>query len=158
MSLDERILSVIQALYDAALDETQWTRALTALTSVTGSQAATFWVLDGSDQPRLPTLTCLNFDPVFIEEYQTSGMVPMDPTVQYLVAHPNQPIVHDGLVITERDKERHAYYDWHGRHSDTRYRLVGQAHPAHDVQAGVALHRTRRVGRYEPTDIERFAI
>lgn len=157
MSLDERILSVIQALYDAALDETQWPQALTALTSITGSQAATFWVLDGSDQPRLPTLTCLNFDPAFIDEYQKS-MVPMDPTVQYLVAHPNQPIVHDGLVISERDKEHHAYYDWHGRHSDTRYRLVGQARPAQDVQAGVALHRTRRIGRYEPTDIAQFAI
>ena len=157
MSLDERILSVIQALYDAALDETQWPQALTALTGITGSQAATFWVLDGSDQPRLPTLECLNFDPAFIDEYQ-KGMVPMDPTVQYLVAHPDQAIVHDGLVISEQDKEHHAYYDWHGRHSDTRYRLVGQARPAPDVQAGVALHRTRRIGRYEPTDIAQFAV
>ena len=157
MSFDEQILSVIEALYEAVLDETRWSQALTALTSISGSQAATFWVLDGSDQPRLPTLTCLNFDPAFIDEYQ-QGMVPMDPTVQYLVSHPNQPIVHDGLVISERDKERHAYYDWHGRHSDTRYRLVGQARPAHEVQAGVALHRTRRVGRYEPTDIEKFAV
>jgi DNA-binding CsgD family transcriptional regulator len=157
MSLDERILSVIEALYEAALDETLWSQALTALTSITGSQAATFWVLDGSGQPRLPTLTSLNFDPAFIAEYQ-NGMVPMDPTVRYLVAHPDQPIVHDGLVISERDKEHHAYYDWHGRHSDTRYRLVGQARPAQEVQAGVALHRTRRIGRYEPGDIDQFAL
>jgi DNA-binding CsgD family transcriptional regulator len=157
MALDERLLSVIEALYEAALDETQWERALTALTRVTGSQAATFWVLDGSEQPRLPTLTCLNFDPAFIDEYQ-NGMVPMDPTVRYLVAHPDQPIVHDGLVISERDKERHAYYAWHGRNSDTRFRMVGQARPADGVQAGVALHRTRKVGRYEPTDIDRFAL
>src|SRR5258705_4368531 len=85
MSVDERVRSVIQALYDAALDERQWTHALTELTAITGSQAATFWVLDGSDQPRLPTLTGLNFDPAFIAEYQ-NGMVPHDPTVQYLVA------------------------------------------------------------------------
>ena len=157
MSVDERILSVIQTLYDAAMDETLWTQALTALTAVTGSQAATFWVLDSSDQPRLPTLTCLNFDPTFIAEYQ-NGMVPLDPTVQYLVAHPTEPIVHDGLVITEREKDRHMYYDWHGHHSDTRFRLVGQARPARQVQAGVALHRTRAAGRYEPDDINPFVL
>ena len=156
MSANERILLAIQTLYDAALDETRWAEALTALTAATGSQAATFWVLDSSDLPRLPTLTCFNFDPAFIAEYQ-DGMVPTDPTVQYLVAHPQTPIVHDGLVISERDKERHAYYDWHGRHSDTRYRMVGQSIPASQVQAGVALHRARRVGRFEPADIDQFA-
>jgi DNA-binding CsgD family transcriptional regulator len=157
MPVDQRINLAIQAVYDAALDERQWTRALDALSAATGSQAATFWVLDGSDQPRLPTLTCFNFDPAFIADYQ-NGMVPLDPTVQYLVAHPHEPIVHDGLVISERDKDRHAYYDWHGRNSDTRYRMVGQSHPATQVQAGVALHRTRRMGRFESGDIDGFAV
>jgi DNA-binding CsgD family transcriptional regulator/PAS domain-containing protein len=78
--------------------------------------------------------------------------------VQYLVAHPSQPIVHDGLVISEREKDRHPYYDWHARHSDTRFRMVGQVCPAPVVQAGVALHRRRKFGRYEEKDIERFAI
>jgi len=155
MSVDGRILTAIQAIYDAALDETLWTQALAALTAATGSQAATFWVLDSSDQPRLPTLTCFNFEASFIAEYQ-NGMVPLDPTVQYLVRHPETPVVHDGLVITEREKNRHAYYDWHGRHSDTRYRMVAQAIPAPRVQAGVALHRAGRVGRFEPADINQF--
>ncbi|HEV2983785.1 MAG TPA: hypothetical protein VGX46_05325 [Vicinamibacterales bacterium] len=156
MSVDEHVLAVIQALYDAAMDETRWPKALKELTGLTGSQAATFWVLDGSEQPRLPTLIAFNFDPRFMEEY-LYGMVPLDPTVRYLVDHPNQSIVHDGLVISEREKDRHPYYDWHGRHSDTRFRLVGQVCPAPAVQAGVALHRTRQVGRYESRDIEQFA-
>jgi DNA-binding CsgD family transcriptional regulator len=156
MSIDERVHAVIRALYDAAMDETLWPRALKELTDLTGSQAATFWTLDSSEQPRLPTLTVLNFDPKFMDAYQ-DGMVPLDPTVQYLVRHPNEPIVHDGLVITEREKDRHAYYDWHGRHSDTRFRMVGQVRPVPGVQAGVALHRTRTVGRFESDDIERFS-
>lgn len=155
MSLDHRLAAVIQAFYDAALDETTWPVVLQHLTDLTGSQAATFWVLDGSGQPRLPMFITRHFDPNFIAEY-LDGMVPLDPTVQYLVGHPNEPIVHDGLVITERDKERSAYYDWHGRHSDTRFRLVGQSCPGPVAQAGVALHRTRRAGRYEPKDIEQF--
>ena len=156
MSVDERVHAVIRSLYDAAMDEALWPAALKELTDLTGSQAATFWVLDSSAQPRLPTLTVLNFDPKFMDAYQ-DGMVPLDPTVQYLVRHPNEPIVHDGLVITEREKDRHPYYDWHGRHSDTRFRMVGQVRPAPGVQAGVALHRARSVGRYESDDIERFS-
>jgi PAS domain-containing protein len=156
VSVHDGMLAVVQSLYDAAMDESLWPSALRHLTDFTGSQAATFWTLDSAPLPRLPILTTFNFDPAFMKEYLES-MVPQDPTVQYLVEHPDEPIVHDGLVITEHDKDRHAYYAWHGRNSDTRFRLVGQSRPAPEVQAGVALHRTRRAGRYEPADIERFA-
>jgi DNA-binding CsgD family transcriptional regulator len=157
MLIDERMLGTIEAIYDAALDEKQWPDALKKLADLTGSQAASFWVLDRSEQPRLPTFTYINFDPRFIEEY-LDHVAPLDPTVQYLVAHPNQAIVHDGLFITEREKQRHPYYDWHARSSDTHFRLVNQIRPAPLVQAGVALHRTRKNGHYETNDIEQFAL
>ncbi len=157
MSDHERTLAVIGSFYDAALDETLWPVALKQLTELTRSQAASFWVLDGSESPRLPTFICINFDPAAIREYldQTASI---DPTVQYLVAHPHQSIVHDGLVISERDKDKHPYYDWHERLIDTRFRMVGQARLMPAVQSGVALHRTRKAGRYEPRDIGRFAM
>lgn len=155
MAIDERALGVIDALYDAALDEKAWPEALKQLMGFTNSQAASFWVLDGSEQPRLPTFEYVNFDRAFIAEY-LARVAPADPTVQYLVRHPEQPVVHDGHVIEEREKDRHAYYDWHARFSDTRFRLIGQARPAPSMQAGVALHRARSVGRFEGADIERF--
>ncbi|HEX9811449.1 MAG TPA: hypothetical protein VGA88_05100 [Burkholderiales bacterium] len=157
MNTEAGILEVVEAIYDAAMDESRWPIALEKLTRLTDSQAASFWVLDGSAQPRLPVFTSINFEQNFIAEY-LKCMVPHDPTVQYLVSHPHQPIVHDGLFITEREKDRHPYYDWHGRHSDTRFRLVNQMCPAPAVQAGVALHRARRVGRYEAHDIEQFEV
>ena len=157
MSLDARLLAVIQAIYDAAADETRWPETLKELSEFTGSQAATFWVLDGSERPRLPLFTFINLDPGFVQEY-LDKVAHLDPTVQYLVGHPNEKIVHDGLVITEREKDLHPYYDWHGRYSDLRFRLVGQVCPAPAVHAGVALHRTRKVGRYDRRDIERFEV
>jgi DNA-binding CsgD family transcriptional regulator/PAS domain-containing protein len=157
MSLDARMLAMIEAFYEAAMDEARWAAALQELARLTDSQVATFWVLDGSAQPRLPTFTYINLDPAFVAEYLQS-MTPHDPTVQYLVRHPDEPIVHDGLVITEREKDRHPYYDWHARFSDTRFRLVGQARLEQDVQAGVALHRTRKAGRFEPVDLDKFAL
>lgn len=157
MSIDERVLGVVDALYAAAVDESLWSHALQKLTDLTGSQAASFWVLDASAQPCLPTFAYINLDPGFIQEY-LDQMATLDPTVQYLVDHPGQPIVHDGLFITERDKDRHLYYDWHHRHSETRFRLVSQMSPAPGVQAGVALHRTRKAGRFERPDIDLFTV
>jgi DNA-binding CsgD family transcriptional regulator len=157
MSVDERMLAVIEALYDAALDETSWPQALKELTDFTGSQGASFWVLDASEQPRLPTFIALNFESNFIEDYLVN-MARVDPTVQYLVRHPSTPIVHDGLVIGDEEKDRHPYYDWHRSYSDTNFRMVGQVRPVPAVQAGVALHRTRQAGRFTPHDIDQFAI
>jgi DNA-binding CsgD family transcriptional regulator len=151
------MLAVIAACYDAALDETLWPTALKQLADFTGSQAASFWVLDGSETPRLPTFLSINFDETAIKEYleHTSAI---DPTVQYLVTHPNEAIVHDGLVISEREKDEHPYYDWHNRNIETRFRMIGQARLGPSVQAGVALHRTSRAGRYERDDVEKFEV
>lgn len=156
MAIDERALDVIQSFYDAAMDETRWGSALETLLGFTGSQAATFWVLKPSPGPELVSFRFLNFDPAGMQ-YYLDHMATLDPTNQYLVTHPDEPVVHDGLVISERDKDRNVYYDWHLGLDDTRYRMVGQAHPAPGTQAGVAVHRRRKVGRFEPSDIERFA-
>lgn len=155
MHANERVLAVVQWLYDAALDENLWPRALQRLTDLTGSQAASFWVLDSFEQVRLPSFTAINFDPAAIEEY-LDHLVPLDPTVQYLAAHPDEPVVHDGLFITDREKDRHPYYDWHDRAVGTRYRMVAQIRPAPGIQSGVALHRMPKYGPYEPGDLQQF--
>ncbi len=157
MSKHEQTLAVIQKFYEASLDEALWPSALKDLADLTESQAASFWVLDGSETPRLPTFICFNFDLKKIEEY-LEHTAAIDPTNHYLVAHPREPIVHDGLVITEREKDKHPYYDWHNRNIDTRFRMVGQTCLMQNVQAGVALHRTKKAGKYEPKDIDRFAV
>src|SRR5260221_11134552 len=98
MSVHERTLDVIGAFYDAAMDETLWRGALERLCDLTGSQAASFWVLDRSEQPRLPTFICANFDMSSIKEY-LEHTAALDPTGQYLFTHPNQPAIHDATVF-----------------------------------------------------------
>lgn len=156
MALHESTLAVIEAFYEAALDETQWPSALQKLTELSGSQAASFWVLDGAELQH-PTFFTINFDPVAIKEY-LDRTAAIDPNVQYLAAHPQVPIVHDGLVMSETEKDRHPYYDWHDRLVETRFRMIGQAELMPSMQAGVALHRTRKAGRYESADINQFAV
>jgi len=155
LGIDDNIHAAVEALYDAALDETLWPDALGQVVRVTESHAATFCVIDGSERPRLPVFTTFNFEQRFIDEYLES-MVPHDPTVQYIVAHPDEKIIHDAEFITEREKDRHFYYDWHGSFSDTRHRLAGMVSPAPKVQSGITLHRTRQVGDFETAHIDRF--
>jgi len=157
MALHERTLAVVESFYDAALDETLWRSALKQVTDLSGSLGASFWVLDGSETPRLSTFVTINFDPAAIKEY-IEHTAAIDPTVQYLAAHPDVPIVHDGLVISEAEKDKHPYYDWHDRRIDTRFRVVGQAQLMPAVQAGIALHRTRKAGRFEHSDLDQFAV
>lgn len=155
MSADDRILCLIEAFYDAALDDALWPAALKKLMEFTGSQASSFWVLNGTSSPGLPTFIYNNFDPTSVQEY-LDVMAPLDPTVRHLVAHPHDLIVHDGLLTNEQDKESRTYYDWHERKIETRFRMVSQARLGPEVAAGVALHRTRRAGRYEARDVERL--
>jgi DNA-binding CsgD family transcriptional regulator len=156
MAIDEPILAAIESLYDAALDETLWPATLERLIAVTSCEAATFCILDSADQPRLPAFTVVNFHPRLIEEY-LDFMAPQDPTIQYLVKHPRQKIVHDSTFITEHEKDLHPYYDWHHRFTDMRHRVVGMINPAPFIQSGVTLHRSRKSGDFRPETLKLFA-
>ena len=156
-SRHDRTLTTIGAFYDAALDESHWPEALRKLTELTGSQASSFWVLNGAAESLHPAFTVINFDPRAVAEY-VNGMARLDPTVRHLLAHPNHAIVHDGMLGDDSDEQTRVYQDWHERNVETRFRLVGQAVLGPDLQAGIALHRTRKAGRFEARDLERFAV
>ncbi len=156
-TLSARTLAAIAALYDAALDESLWPAALAKLTQLTGSQASSFWVLDGSRGALHPTFVTINFDPRAVQDY-IGGMASLDPTVRYLLAHPRESIVHDGMLGPGNDEVTRRYADWHERSVETRYRLIGQSNLGSKLQAGIALHRTHQAGHYDPSDIERFAV
>ena len=149
-----RTLATIAALYDAALDESLWPAALAKLTRLTGSQASSFWVLD-AQASRLSTFVSINFDQRAIDEY-LGGMASLDPTLRYLLAHPKDSIVHDGLLGPGDDEDTRRYTDWHERNVETRHRMVGQSDLGSKLQAGIALHRAGKADRYERRDIERF--
>ncbi|HXF76750.1 MAG TPA: hypothetical protein VNN13_11705 [Methylomirabilota bacterium] len=63
-------------------------------------------MLDGSEGPCLPIFNPINLDREFFQKY-LDPMVPLDPCNQYWVSHPKPPIVHDGLLVTEQEKDRH---------------------------------------------------
>ncbi len=155
--MDDQLLGLIGMIYDAVMDASLWVRVLQSLSDATHSQAASFWVLDGTGQVSLPTFDYINLDARMIQEY-LDFMAPQDPTVQFLFAHANAGIVHDAMVITEQEKDRHPYYAWQSDYTDMRFRMVATVSLSPTVQAGVALHRCHAAGRYEAADLERFGV
>lgn len=153
----DQTLAAIGALYDAALDDSLWPEALDQLTRLTDSQASTFWLLDADSRSLHPTFVSINFDQRVVDDY-LGGIASLDPTVRYLLAHPKTPIVHDGMLGPGQDEDTRKYMDWHERSVETRYRLVAQSEMGANFQAGVALHRAERVGRFQPAEIDRFGL
>lgn len=151
----DRTLATIAALYDAALNHTLWPVALAKLTQLTGSQASTLWVLDAASGSVLPTFVSINFDERAVDDY-LAGIANLDPTVRYLLAHPEAEIVHDGMLGPGDDEDTRKYMDWHERNVETRYRIVLQSDLGSKLRAGVALHRARSAGRFDSNDIGRF--
>jgi DNA-binding CsgD family transcriptional regulator/PAS domain-containing protein len=113
------------------------------------------WVLDAGSGSLHPTFVSINFDQRAVDDY-LSGMANLDPTVRYLLGHPKAAIVHDDMLGAGDDEDTRKYMDWHERSVETRHRLVAQCDLGSKLQAGIALHRARRAGRYDSTDIERF--
>ena len=155
LSLDPSLLEAIETLYAAATDETLWPEVMQKLLSVTGSVGASFCVIDRAGDPKTSAFATLNFEQAFIDDY-LQNMIMHDPTVQFIVAHPQKSLIHDSEVITEREKDKHFYYDWHHRYSDTRHRLAGMALIGNRVSSGLTVHRTRGQGDYHTDAIRRF--
>lgn len=151
----DQTIAAIAALYDAAIDDTLWPAALSQLTGLTDSQASTFWLLDAGSRSLHPTFVSINFDQRVVDDY-LGGIASLDPTVRYLLDHPKATIVHDGMLERDQDDDTRKYMDWHERNVETRYRLVAQCEIGPQLQAGVALHRARQVGSYDPAEIDRF--
>ena len=157
MSVDSEILAAIEEIYAAAVDESRWPKVMQDILTLTDSVAATFCALDGADEPRFSTFITVNFEKAFIDEY-IQGMMAHDPTVRHIIAHPHQRLVHDSQFITEREKDRHPYYDWHHSFSDTRHRLAGMASVGDKLSSGITVHRTRQQGDYQSRHIQRFEL
>lgn len=157
MTDENDLHTLIASIYDAALDEALWPAAMERLIAQTDSQAASFCVLDSSERPRLPTFVSVNFPAQLIEEY-LDFMAPHDPTIKHIVSHPEQTFHHDSSFISEREKDRHVYYDWHHKFSDTRHRMVGIINPAPGIQSGITIHRTRVKGDFDAESLAIFKL
>ena len=162
MSIDQKVLDTLDTIYAAASDTGLWAQVIHQVMGVVESQAASFCVIDTSDPLSMPVFHYINAEKRlvdydrFMREYLVDGMATQDPTLCHIVAHPEHRLVRDSSLLSEAEKDRHPYYDWHASRSDTRHRMAGMISPAPHLQSGVTLHRTRQLGDFDDGQIARF--
>lgn len=162
MSIDQAMLDALDVIYAAATDESLWPEAIRKVVTLAESQAISFCVLDSSNSLEHPIFHYLNIEKRsvdearFMDEYLGGGMMAHDPTVQHIVAHPEQRLVRDSVLLSESEKDKLAYYAWHGAFSDTRHRMAGMISPAPHIHSGITLHRTRQMGDFESRHVDQF--
>jgi DNA-binding CsgD family transcriptional regulator/PAS domain-containing protein len=162
MSIDQALLETLDGIYAAASDPSLWDDVTGRVMRALDSQAASFCVIDASDQPRMAAFCYINEEKRmvdyarFMHEYLVDGVVEQDPTVRHIVAHPSQRLVRDSAILAEAEKDRHFYYNWHASFSDTRHRMAGMVSPAAHLQSGVTLHRTRQLGDFSDDQVAKF--
>jgi DNA-binding CsgD family transcriptional regulator len=150
----DQFSATIEKIYAAAADASLWGEALRAIEDYTGSTGA---VLDMV--PKLPSAVPFtragSFSTDDCMEYALNYMWRC-PRIAFAEAHPEIPVHYDRMVISEREMDRDATYEWFGKHG-LRYYVAGWIGESSDHRAYMSLQRSRRQGHVEPEQVEQFS-
>lgn len=151
----DRLGSTIDKIYAAATDGARWGEALASIEDLTGSAGAVVGFI-----PKQEADCGFNLAGRFTEEQcaiYSSTYQPICRRTRYMIDHPELDVIHDSLLITEREMDRDPVYDWFGQH-DLRY-FVGTSLPATGrYQVVCSLQRSRGQGHVEAGDVDLFKL
>jgi DNA-binding CsgD family transcriptional regulator len=82
----------------------------------------------------------------------------IDPRIKFSMQHPAGHIAWEARFITEREMDRHEFYDWQLRHSGARYFLGSRMRDDGSLSSLLALNFTPKHGPPSEREIETFSI
>jgi DNA-binding CsgD family transcriptional regulator len=151
---EKDLLDLIDRLYAAAAGEQQWSAAL--------KNAIDFFHGVGV------CLCDMDWRRRQIDEWHAHGLPDMgtyaahvnaiDPRIKFSMHRPADHIAWDALFITEREMDRHEFYDWQLRLSGARYFVGSRMRDDGDLSSMLAMNFTPQHGPPSERDIETFAI
>ena len=154
MPSGDDLLTTIEAVHAAGLDDTLWPDALKRVSRLFGAVGATLENFD------IRALTLRDFyivglphgaaDP-YLEYYAKHN-----PRANYAFRHLSRQTLCDYDFIDERSMDRDPYYTEYLTSIGLRYFLTGQISNTPDSQAVVSIQRSRRQGHVERSDVARM--
>ena len=154
MPSGDDLLTTIEAVHAAGLDDTLWPDALKRVSRLFGAAGATLENFD------MRALTLRDFyivglphgaaDP-YLEYYAKHN-----PRADYAFRHLSQQTLCDYDFIDERGMDRDPYYTEYLTSIGLRYFLTGQISNTPNSQAVVSIQRSRRQGHVERSDVARM--
>jgi DNA-binding CsgD family transcriptional regulator len=152
---DTDLLEVVDRLYAAALGEARWPDVLRGVTQF--FDAAGLCVFD-VDRRRgaLVKWQAHGLDEG-TDEY-VAHINAIDPRMKFSMRRPAGHIAFDARFISEREMDRHEFYDWQFRRSGVRYFLGSRMRDEGDVSSMIGLNFTPGHGPPSEHDIQTFTI
>lgn len=140
---DLKALSVVDALYDAALHPDQWPQALHALQSLFRGSGTLLFSTDR--EKRVPFNLTVDISDHAREEYN-QHYIKQCPKLAYVARNPFEQHVYDYKYIDESTINRDEYYAWQQHAVGTRYFVGSRLHQDAGHAVYLAIKRTRKVG------------
>lgn len=151
----DQFSATVEKIYAAAADASLWEEALRAIENYTGSTGAVLNLVPKSSSAP-PMCLAGSFSHDDCTEYALNYMWRC-PRIAFAQAHPEIPIHFDRIILSEREMDRDATYEWFGTHG-LRYYVAGWMGESSDHRAYMSLQRSRRQGHVEPAQVEQFAL
>jgi DNA-binding CsgD family transcriptional regulator len=154
MASEKAVDQAIEALYAAALDPAEWTRALREVSACLEAVASCVFVTDRSGS-RVVHWTGIGLE--FGEDEYREHYVAIDPRRQFAEQNPATRIHYDRMLIDERGMNRNEFYAWQERHPERlRYFIGGRAEVDTDHSGFAAFHWSRGHGHADAADVRLF--
>ena len=152
---EKDLLEVIDHLYAAALGEERWPAALQMVTRFFDGAGICLFDVDRRRQ-QLVNWQAHGLDEG-MSEY-VSHINAIDPRMKFSMRYPAGHISWEARFITEREMDRHEFYDWQFRQSGVRYFLGSRMRDEGDLSSMIGLNFTPKHGPPSERDIKTFAI
>lgn len=133
----------IEKVYAAATDPRGWRDALAAVEDFTGSTGAVVDLVPVIEGAR-PHSFAGSFSPEDCLHYATHYQA-ICPRIRFARAHPEVPVQHDRMILSEHEMDRDPVYDWLGSHGLRYYIGAPVGHTGRHL-AFLSLQRSRKQG------------
>lgn len=151
---ERELLTVIDRLYAAAAGEEQWS---VALREVAGFFHGAGILLFDIDRRRGQLVEWQAHGLPAMDEY-VEHINAIDPRMKFSMQRPAGHIAWEACFITEREMDRHEFYDWQLRFSGIRYFVGSRMRDEGELSSLFALHFTPKHGPPSEREIEVFAM
>lgn len=152
---DSDLLEVIDRLYAASLGEERWPSALHAVVRFFDGAGICLFDVDRA-QRRVVNWQAHGLDEG-TNEY-VAHINAIDPRMRFSMQRAAGHIAWEARFITEREMDRHEFYDWQLRRSGVRYFIGSRMRDEGDLSSMIGLNFTPRHGPPSEHEIKAFAI
>jgi len=151
---EQDFLATVRALYDAALGQDDWSKALGRLSENLGGNGYNLFVLDRPSMT-IPFSVSVNIPPALLAEYSTE-YAQIDPGLAYFNRNPNEPFYYTYQHSDEEEIRRHPYFAFLNRMGGDPYYLAYTFDLGERRSAIATLQFSRAHGHAQAVDFDRM--